>query len=40
MVREIRWSLRADQDRQEIEDYWTNRNKSNIYSLKLDLLLE
>jgi plasmid stabilization system protein ParE len=38
MVRQIRWSLRAEQDRREIEDYWTNRNKSNIYSLKLDLL--
>ena len=38
MVREIRWSLRAENDRREIEDYWTNRNRSNIYSLKLDQL--
>jgi len=38
MVKEIRWSLRADRDRQRIEKYWTNRNKSNSYSLKLDKL--
>jgi len=38
MAKEIRWSLKADQDRQAIEDYWTNRNKSNTYSLKLDQL--
>jgi toxin YoeB len=38
MVKEIRWSVRADQDRREIEEYWTNRNKSNSYSLKLDQL--
>jgi plasmid stabilization system protein ParE len=36
MAKEIRWSLRANKDRFEIEDYWTNRNKSNAYSLKLD----
>jgi toxin YoeB len=38
MVKEIRWSVRPDQDRREIEEYWTNRNKSNSYSLKLDQL--
>ena len=38
MVREIRWSLKADKARREIEGYWTNRNKSNTYSLKLDQL--
>jgi len=38
MVREIRWSSRADRDREEIETYWINRNKSNTYSLKLDQL--
>ena len=36
MAKEIRWSSRADNDRQEIEDYWTNRNKSNRYSIELD----
>jgi len=38
MVKEIRWSLRADRDRQSIEEYWINRIKSNSYSLKLDQL--
>jgi len=38
MVKEIRWSLRANQDRLQILEYWVNRNKSNTYSLKLDQL--
>ena len=38
MAKEIRWSVRSDQDRLDIEGYWTNRNKSNTYSLKLDRL--
>jgi plasmid stabilization system protein ParE len=35
MAKEIRWSVRADQDRLEIIEYWTNRNKSTHYSIKL-----
>jgi len=36
MAKEIRWSLRANKNRQEIEDYWTNRNKSTTFSIQLD----
>jgi len=35
MAKEIRWSVRADRDRLEIIEYWTNRNKSTTYSRKL-----
>ncbi len=38
MAKEIRWSIRAHQDRLEILEYWTNRNKSPKYSIKLDKL--
>jgi toxin YoeB len=38
MAKEIRWSLRADQDRLDILEYWTNRNRSTAYSIKLDKL--
>jgi toxin YoeB len=36
MAKKIIWSLTADKDRQQIIEYWINRNKSNTYSLKLD----
>ncbi len=39
MAKEIRWSLRANQDRLEILEYWINRNKSNTFSQKLDHLI-
>lgn len=39
MAKEIRWSVRADQERFDILQYWTNRNKSTSYSLKLNKLL-
>ena len=35
MAKEIRWSVRADQERLDILQYWTNRNKSISFSLKL-----
>ena len=35
MAKEIRWSIRADQERIAILDYWVNRNKSTTYSIKL-----
>ena len=38
MVKKIIWSERAKMDRQSILDYWTNRNKSKKYSIKLHLL--
>ena len=34
----IRWSIRAQQDRLQILEYWINRNKSNTYAKKLYLL--
>lgn len=33
--KKIVWSVRAQQDRLEILEYWINRNKSNAYSEKL-----
>lgn len=39
MVRKIVWSRRAQTDRKSIFKYWNNRNKSNIYSKKLNRLL-
>ncbi len=38
MAKEIRWSVRADQDRIDIFEYWTKRNKSTAYSIKLNKL--
>jgi len=38
MAKEIRWSVRADLDRIEILEYWTRRNKSPTYSIKLNKL--
>jgi len=40
MFREVRWSSRATQEWVEILNYWTKRNKSNTYSLKLNRLVE
>lgn len=33
--KEVIWSLRAQQDRFEILEYWINRNKSKVFSEKL-----
>ena len=38
MAKEIRWSVRADQDRIDIFKYWTKRNKSSAHSIKLNRL--
>ncbi|MVN20094.1 type II toxin-antitoxin system RelE/ParE family toxin [Mucilaginibacter arboris] len=38
MAKQIKWSVRANQDRLEILDYWIKRNQSNSYSIKLDSL--
>lgn len=40
MVKEVIWSKRAQTDRKEIFTYWNNRNKSNVYSLKLNELFK
>lgn len=38
MVRKLIWSVEARNSRKSIFDYWNNRNKSNFYSKKLNLL--
>ncbi|HWZ35939.1 MAG TPA: type II toxin-antitoxin system RelE/ParE family toxin [Mucilaginibacter sp.] len=38
MVKEIRWSVKADRERLDILEYWVNRNKSVSYSIKLSKL--
>ena len=40
MVKQIIWSRRAQNDRKEIFTYWNKRNKSNIYSKKLNGLFK
>jgi len=40
MVKEVIWSRRAQNDRKEIFTYWNQRNKSNIYSIKLNELFK
>lgn len=38
MVRRLIWSVEARNSRKNIFEYWNNRNKSKIYSNKLNLL--
>lgn len=38
MPKQIKWSVRATQDRLKILNYWIKRNQSNSYSTKLDSL--
>ena len=40
MVKQVVWSLRAQEDRKDILDYWRQRNKSNTYSKKLNQLFK
>lgn len=40
MAGEIIWSPKAKSELIEILEYWVNRNKSNIYSLKLNQLIQ
>jgi len=40
MVKQVVWSPRAHKDRREILDYWVKRNKSNVYSKKLNQLIK
>lgn len=39
MVKKVIWSRRAVEERAEILEYWKNRNKSAVYSQKLNLLI-
>jgi addiction module RelE/StbE family toxin len=39
MVKEIIWSETAQKDRKLIFTYWSNRNKSALYSQKLNVLI-
>jgi len=38
MARKIIWSIRAQDDRKQIFKYWNKRNKSKVYSRKLNSL--
>jgi toxin YoeB len=40
MAGEIIWSPKAKSELIEILEYWVNRNKSNIYSLKINQLIQ
>jgi|SRR6185312_6520957 len=40
MVKKIVWSLRARNDRKDIFKYWNQRNKSKLYSIKLNILFK
>lgn len=40
MAKQIIWSLRADSERIEILKYWNKRNKSTVYSKKLNFLFK
>lgn len=38
MAKKLIWSKQTLQDRKDILDYWINRNKSKIYSIRLNNL--
>lgn len=38
MVRRLIWSVEARNSRKNIFEYWNNRNKSKVYSRKLNIL--
>lgn len=40
MVKQIIWSIRAQSDRKHILNYWNKRNKSKLYSRKLNGLFK
>jgi toxin YoeB len=40
MVRRLIWSIEARTSRKSIFDYWNNRNKSKVYSNKLNKLFK
>ncbi len=40
MAKQIIWSRKAQNDRKEIFRYWNKRNKSKLYSKKLNKLFK
>jgi toxin YoeB len=40
MARQIVWTFQAQDDRKEIFKYWNSRNKSTLYSKKLNRLFK
>ncbi len=40
MAKPVIWSLRAQDDRKQILEYWRQRNQSNTYSKKLNELFQ
>lgn len=38
--KKVIWSIRAQNDRHDILEYWINRNKSTSYSIKLNNLFK
>ena len=40
MAKKVIWTERAIRDRKAIFEYWKDRNKSNIYNIKLNKLFE
>ncbi len=40
MAKKVVWSRRALEDRRSILKYWKDRNKSNVYSIKLDQIFK
>jgi len=40
MVKQVIWSIQAQNDRKQILEYWRQRNKSNQYSKKLNNLFK
>ena len=40
MAKQVIWSLKAQDNKRNILDYWRKRNQSNTYSKKLNLLFK
>ena len=40
MAKQVIWSLRAQNDKKKVLDYWRQRTKSNTYSKKLNELFK
>ena len=40
MAKQVVWTLRAQDDRKKILEYWKQRNKSSTYSKKLNALFK
>lgn len=40
MAKQVAWSILAQEDRKRILEYWRDRNKSTVYSKKLNQLFK